>query len=490
MFQNKYPIAYEVAQQLVVERSSGSNSDDIMMKEEVVPVVLLNGFGVGSFHQHRLMRQLLLQHAELQQIQDLRQPNQNQRLLIYGIDYLGQGNSWPANCNEDGTSDDELGLGYSADTWLDQLKDFISEVVLSSSASTTATTTTTKSTLRDNSVDNISSSKRKVHLIGNSVGGYLATILTRRHSQYVASLTLLNATPVWGLNLPGWDGRLPAPPVPKFVGGALFDIIRDPNVINMYLQAAYVHKEAYDGTYDDSFFRKSCSSGDEKLRQGMRDPDDSDNVALGVKIRACTEGKGGRAAFASILWSAPASEWNKEDEEEEEVDDDDERCQTSMLPVDYYATLQNLPVDVLLLFGANDPWCTPAIAKRMHTTLSNRHITSTTNDDGSEEVTVPAQRYISLENVGHCPNHEAPNAVAKVVLPWILNSSSSLSTSSVPTAKKDCRQLKPGRSNIPLLVHESNEVQEPWGEVRAYEISIEESQDLGVIDRIISSIVG
>ena len=37
---------------------------------------------------------------------------------------------------------------------------------------------------------------------------------------------LLNATPIWGSDLPGWDGRLPAPPVPRAVGRALFDLVR------------------------------------------------------------------------------------------------------------------------------------------------------------------------------------------------------------------------------------------------------------------------
>ena len=52
---------------------------------EEVPILLLNGFGVGSFHQHRLMRQLLLQHAEYEQQQyqhqhSPQQPNKQQQL--------------------------------------------------------------------------------------------------------------------------------------------------------------------------------------------------------------------------------------------------------------------------------------------------------------------------------------------------------------------------------------------------------------------------
>lgn len=460
---------------------------------EEVPILLLNGFGVGSFHQHRLMRQLLLRHAEYEQQQYQHQHSpQQHKLVIYGIDYLGQGNSWPATCNGDGTSRDELNLGYSADVWLDQLKDFIDEVVLVSPSS---------SSLSNNDItmapssSSCRSNNKKVHLVGNSVGGYLATILTSRHPHYIASLILLNATPVWGLNLPGWDGRLPPPPLPKYVGGQLFDIIRNPNVINMYLQTAYVHPEAYDGTYEDCFY-----GADDGLKQQedstTRSRKDSGDASLGVKIRACTEGKGGHVAFASILWSAPASEWEDKKETKKtsttkEVNDDDEsKFATPIRPVDFYSTLQNLPVDVLLLFGANDPWCTPAIAKRMHTTLSKR------NDDGGDNRVTTAngdcrhvrivslvQRYVSLDNVGHCPNHEAPTAVAKVVLPWIRAGAFSSSSSQ--------DQQQQNRYNVPLVVHDGSEVtREPWGVVRADEVSLDESRDLGVIDRIVSSIVG
>lgn len=73
----------------------------------------------------------------------------------------------------------------------------------------------------------------------------------------------MNATPAWGLDLPGWDGRLPAPPFPRMVGRKMFDVVRDPGVIDRYLRAAYVRMEAYDGTFNDGF-RDRCSGGDEE----------------------------------------------------------------------------------------------------------------------------------------------------------------------------------------------------------------------------------
>ena len=391
MFQNKFPIAYELATCII---------DDIRNKK-VVPILLLNGFGVGSFHQHRLMKQLLQQQSS---------EDDDVQYEIYGIDYLGQGKSWPSNCN-DGMSEDEYNLGYSADTWIDQLTDFIKEVAIPSSG-------------------------QKVHIVGNSVGGYLGTILSYRHPELVSTLTLLNATPVWGLNLPSWDGRLPAPPLPKLIGRALFDTIRNLDIIDQYLDVAYVYKQAFDGTFDDSF-------------DGHLNGLQTKSHALNLKIRGCTEGKGGHAAFASILWSKPASVIDKEGNVE------------LLAPaIGFYDALRQLPVDVLLLFGSNDEWCTPAVAKRMHVTLKSRTISS--DDYG------PCERYVTIDNAGHCPNHEAPTAVAKILLSW-MNASDR-------------------RENI--LVPEDKVIKEPWGDVVLREVSIEESESLGFVDKIVSSMVG
>lgn len=139
MFRDKYPIAYEVAS---AGRGSGKADDDDA-EAEAVPILLLNGFGVGSFHQRGLMRQLLLERRRATETQS--EEKRQQRYVIYGVDYLGQGKSWPADC-DDGNSPDELGLGYSADTRLDQIEGFVDEVVIPSGGAP--------------------------HLVGNSVGGY------------------------------------------------------------------------------------------------------------------------------------------------------------------------------------------------------------------------------------------------------------------------------------------------------------------------------
>jgi pimeloyl-ACP methyl ester carboxylesterase len=226
------------------------------------------------------------------------------------------------------------------------------------------------------------------------------------------------------------------------VGRILFNTIRDINVIDKYLDVAYVNRQAFDGSFDDSFDGWGAQNGNA-------------GISLNQKIRACTEGKGGHAAFASILWSPPASSTHPDGES------------TSSSPtIGFYDALQQLPIDVLLLFGSNDEWCTPAVAKRMHTTLHDRP--SCVISGGP----APTERYITIDNVGHCPNHEAPTAVSKVLLSWLEASSSQ------------------SRADIPLVSDVEASVIEPWGKVLLREVSIQESNNLGFVDRMISSVVG
>lgn len=315
-----HEIGYEVSRR--VTTTSGLNEtrtalDDGDSTKE--PILLLNGFGVGSFHQHRLIPRL----------------HELDGRSVYGVDYLGQGRSWPRDC-DDGRSENEKGLRYSANLWLDQVIRFIEEVVLPNHQS--------------------GDGPARVHVVGNSVGGHLAAHLANRRPDLVASICLLNPTPVWGLNLPGWSGHLPAPKVPKAIGRYLFDRIRDLNTIEKYLENAYARQEAF---------------GEELMHQ----------------IRGCTLGAGGHAAFASILFSPPLG-----------VSDDEKG--------NFQDCLARLQCDVLLVFGKDDPWCKPAFAKKMLQALAMREPNR-------------VHRYIEVENCGHCPNHEAPQAVAKVVNSWV-----------------------------------------------------------------------
>jgi pimeloyl-ACP methyl ester carboxylesterase len=319
------------------------------------PIVLLNGFGVGSFHQHRL-KQCLHDH------------DGNSR-LVYGVDYLGQGRSWPRDC-DDGQSKNEQGLRYSADMWVDQIIRFIEEVVL-----------------LDPDTEVNGGPPARVHIVGNSVGGHLAAHIANRRPDLVASICLLNPTPVWGLNLPGWSGHLPAPFLPKAIGRYLFDRIRDLNTIEKYLENAYARTEAF---------------GEELMHQ----------------IRGCTLGNGGHAAFASILWSPPLK-----------VSED--------LQGNFQDCLARIQCDVLLVFGKDDPWCKPAFAKMMLEALETREPNK-------------VHRYIEIDNCGHCPNHEAPQAVARVVRSW------------VEASDRDENHLR--------LLDSGKEIfSEPWGEIEATE---------------------
>mmetsp|Transcript_61172 Transcript_61172/g.72627 ORF Transcript_61172/g.72627 Transcript_61172/m.72627 type:complete len:201 (-) Transcript_61172:27-629(-) len=126
----------------VPKRSARETTED--------PVLLLNGFGVGSFHQHRLIPHLL---SNLERSNNDEESSSSSRRIIYGIDYLGQGRSWPVDC-DDGNAESERGLIYSIDTWADQIISFIEEVILPEHDGTLSDKDGTK-----------------VHLIGNSVGG-------------------------------------------------------------------------------------------------------------------------------------------------------------------------------------------------------------------------------------------------------------------------------------------------------------------------------
>lgn len=328
-FRNQHPTAFEVARSI-------QSIDQIASKK--APLLLLNGFGVGSFHQHKLIHELL-------------QDERNHGRLIYGMDYLGQGRSWPVDC-QDGEGISERGLRYCGETWMEQIIHFIEEIILKEDSQQEASTT-------------------KVHIVGNSVGGHLAVCLAAARPDLVESLCLLNATPVWGLNLPGWSGHLPAPWFPKQVGRFLFDQIRDINTIETYLKSAYVNHDAFDN----------------KLVQQIRD---------------CTMGTGGHAAFASIMWSPPVSVMLR-------TNDDD---QNVLSRASFEDCLQALKCSVLLCFGRDDPWCKPAFAKRMLQRLQERSCFACVDQQLHH-------RFVELSQVGHCPNHEAPRATAHVVTNWL-----------------------------------------------------------------------
>ena len=160
-YKSRYNIGYEVATAITTATNNNNKDNDeeeLQAHEhehdddEVVqqqPILLLNGFGVGSFHQHRLIHELFDNNnnhsnhtvddsddddnnsgdndAVQQQYQQEQQQQRKSRrkrkkhttagTVIYGIDYLGQGRSWPIHCR-DGFGENEQDLQYSANTYV------------------------------------------------------------------------------------------------------------------------------------------------------------------------------------------------------------------------------------------------------------------------------------------------------------------------------------------------------------------------------------
>lgn len=197
------------------EKSGSANLDS--------PAVLfLPGFGVGSFHYEK-------------QLKDL-----GRDYRVWAIDFLGQGMSMT---NKDPTKNSDLattepdaenlwGFGdesepwanelvYSMDLWKDQVHYFIKEVI-----------------------------KEPVYLVGNSLGGYVALYLAARYPEMVKGITLLNATPFWGF-LPNparspsmsrfftWTGTFPLPARVRKLTEILWQKISDPESIANILRQVY-----------------------------------------------------------------------------------------------------------------------------------------------------------------------------------------------------------------------------------------------------------
>ncbi|KAH7510890.1 hypothetical protein FEM48_ZijujUnG0074200 [Ziziphus jujuba var. spinosa] len=158
------------------------------------PVLFLPGFGVGSFHYDKQLKDLGRDHS------------------VWAIDFLGQGMSLPFEgptpMSKEGVASDKKdqarGFGdetepwaselvYSMDLWQDQVRYFIEQVI-----------------------------GEPVYLVGNSLGGYVALYFAACNPHLVKGVTLLNATPFWGF-LPNsiksprlarlfpWAGTFPLP---------------------------------------------------------------------------------------------------------------------------------------------------------------------------------------------------------------------------------------------------------------------------------------
>uniref|UniRef100_A0A7I4D1T7 AB hydrolase-1 domain-containing protein n=1 Tax=Physcomitrium patens TaxID=3218 RepID=A0A7I4D1T7_PHYPA len=198
-------------------------------------MLLLPGFGVGSFHYH-------------QQLRDL-----GQEYRVWAIDFLGQGKSWPSHDPAPEEAEEVVeevlegqvnskkirhwslgknpepwaeGLVYSVDTWRDQVHAFIEKVI-----------------------------GGPVYIVGNSLGGYVGSYFAATNPELVKGVTLLNATPFWAFTpnsrrypllskLTPWGGLLPVPIFAKAIIRFWWDLLRNPSTIRNMLGAVYANRSA------------------------------------------------------------------------------------------------------------------------------------------------------------------------------------------------------------------------------------------------------
>ncbi|KAK8463680.1 hypothetical protein PHAVU_011G013400 [Phaseolus vulgaris] len=186
-------------------------------------VLFLPGFGVGSFHYEKQLRDL------------------GRDTRVWALDFLGQGLSLPfedptTHCNKEGATSNgnasSWGFGdetepwatnlvYSIDLWQDQVRYFVEEVI-----------------------------GEPVYIVGNSLGGYVALYFAARNPHLVKGVTLLNATPFWGF-LPNpiknprlaklfpWAGTFPLPTTVRRLTELVWEKIRDPASISEVLNQVY-----------------------------------------------------------------------------------------------------------------------------------------------------------------------------------------------------------------------------------------------------------
>ncbi|CAL5220694.1 g2745 [Coccomyxa viridis] len=173
-------------------------------------ILLIHGFGVGSFQFIPLMEQLAVDHQ------------------VWALDLLGQGLSWPS---AEALAEDELRL--SMDTWTELLADFVTSIV-----------------------------QRPVYVAGNSLGGYLACNLAANHSSLCLGALYLNATPFWAFTpstsdrgIPAqilravvpYDGVMPAPEgLKSLIRRLWWDFFIQEDTIRTVLQQVYIDRSAAD----------------------------------------------------------------------------------------------------------------------------------------------------------------------------------------------------------------------------------------------------
>ncbi|KAL2896332.1 Pheophytinase chloroplastic [Bienertia sinuspersici] len=267
---------------------------------------------------------------------------------VWSLDFLGQGKSLPVEdpapllkeFNPSDQKDETWGFGekaepwaeelvYSVDLWREQVQYFIEEVI-----------------------------GEPVYVVGNSLGGYVATYVAACNPELVKGVTLLNATPFWGF-LPNpskspllarmfpWAGTFPLPTNVTKIMDIIWQKMSDPENIAKLLRQVYA---------DHS----------------------TDVYKVFSKIVETTEHPAAAAAFASIM-CAPAGELS--------FDESLSRCRENNVPV-------------CLVYGKEDPWVKPMWGQQVKKKL-------------------PEATYYEISPAGHCPHDEVPEVVNYILHGWI-----------------------------------------------------------------------
>ncbi|KAL3622567.1 hypothetical protein CASFOL_033978 [Castilleja foliolosa] len=287
-------------------------------------VLFLPGFGVGSFHYEK-------------QLKDL-----GRDYRAFALDFLGQGMSLPLENPTLAGQNEMWGFGeesetwaeelvYSVDLWREQVHDFITEVI-----------------------------GEPVYLVGNSLGGFVALYFAACYPELVKGVTLLNATPFWGI-LPNpersprlsrlfpWAGTFPLPSGVRKLIKILWLKISNPESIAEILKQVYADHST---NVDDVF----------------------------SSIIKTTQHPAAAASLASIIF-APKAQLS--------FNEALSRCQMSNIPI-------------CLTYGKEDPWVLPIFGFQ----VKNR---------------VPYASYYEISPAGHCPHDEVPEVVNFVLRGWIKN---------------------------------------------------------------------
>jgi len=202
------------------------------------------------------------------------------------------------------------------------------------------------------------------YVAGNSLGGYLAAMVASERPDLVKGLFLMNPTPWWGVGLQRalpWTGGYPVPRWVRPVTIPWWDTIRSPATIEYLLAQVYADAGRVGGV-------------------------------LPGQIVEPTEQPAAASAFASILCSPPHAQTFDE-----------------MLSA---IAARNLKI--ALCYGKEDPWIVPLWGHRAKRTLDHAERTL-----GSSDRTLSGSEYWEITPAGHCPHHEAPEAVNALLTDWL-----------------------------------------------------------------------